>query len=422
MMRARLSLLCLLGAVGCVGVGEIGVARQAQSDPDPEPGFEPVDFGEPPEDCRADWACEGLGASTPPAEVAWPPDFDAVPTWDDPASYPEPDPAYADHTDEWISGVGTFAERNGVIAGFPTFTRNPETGDHRVVVLWSTAVAFRETAASEAIRANGNDIAAVFRSSQAYARSRGFGAALPFFERQVEDGREVDVVALLSPDAIEVRFIDIDELGVESAEDVGGMFVGAARYAEEQGYPGAFPTFDAFQGDGRTIVSLVLIDSAHGFPFEVAEAEISPFCGRYGRPICDQASILCIPGHWPEGEICIDTSPSCGGPGQGCCDRTCQLDRVCDVGGGYSTPRNCVPPDLHWCGDGTCDAGERCICDKDCGGIPVECAPLLCTPLPYDVCVTCPGGSSDETRWACEDQNIALYAPASCTAELGRCP
>lgn len=391
--------LCGMALAGCAA--EVGSSSAALSGPD---------------DCRYENRCEGLGPATPLERPPVPPRLSEVPRHEGEIIPIETSGAYRERTSDWIHGAGAFAARHDALAGYPTFVPGRE-GSHGAVMLWSTAIAWQEQPSAGLFPERGDDVAAMMRHAQAYARSRGYGAALPYFERQDGLDGPVESIALLSPAATELLYVDIAALGARDPSDVVALFAGADRYAVDNGYLGAFPTFELLSDGERVAIGLVAILGDHGYRIDLAEAELSPFCGRWDMPICGNEPI-CIGGTFGREGFCTTAEPTCGGLGQPCCGGFCENGTMCTFNG-LESQRNCdVPETPSLCGNGSCDLGETCSCDKDCGS-PPECFPTLCVPDRYDLyCVRCDGEAPRNTVYmSCEDVTF----PAGCTGRRGFC-
>lgn len=414
-------------------VSGLGVAALTQSGCAAESSTSVVGALSGPDDCRLSETCEGLGPAEPVRDQPIAPLLRDVPVPERTPERPEVPGRYREDTAGWIHGAVSFAERQGAMAGLPSFEISREGTEHGVVLLWSTAVAERGVAPSAWLRSDGDDVASVIRASQSYARARGYLAALPYFEEQVSEERQpFDSIALLATNAIELEYVDLAALGAPEPADVVAVFAGASRYAVERGFAGALPTFETITDGRRTAMSIVLFRIEHAYPTLTPEAEISPVCGRYGLATCEHGE-LCIGGHRQVGGLCADTSQSCGNIGQPCCGGICEGNRLCTFNGlgGRQCPFETttpVPP-LTQCGDGRCTVDEQCHCLADCGPPPYACralpaGPLLCTNVQtVTFCRQCPGEVSQTLRvHACDGRPfLAPRVPRGCSLEPGEC-
>lgn len=372
-----------------------------------------------PDDCRLEDRCEGLGPAEP-RPMERPPSIEDVPRADVRVLEGRRGP-YDRDEGRWIHEAVGYADRSGMaFAGFPTFEHDGE--QHGALMLFSTAIAGR-VELPRALAGDEGDAAGRLRRAQAYANSRGYPAALPYFE-----GGETETLALLSWDAIELRRVDLNELGAPDAADVAEVFRGAQAYAREAGFAGALPAFEVVYGEGRAVIDLALIRREHAYLVSLPEAELSPYCGRWELPACNSGPI-CIDGTLFNGELCASPEQGCGNMNEPCCGGFCELGMRC-VYHGFDQARTCAwfdDPGPSFCGDGTCELSEHCGCDKDCGR-PVFCdvEDLFFCENPEKVaefCVSCPWALPyTHEVFTCDGREQPFRTPAICSLTPGPCP
>ena len=350
-------------------------------------------------------------------------------------------PYATDHA-AWLRGANRYAGRVGAAAGYVNFhSANYGAGEvFGTVLLGTTAVAFwTDVPASTLGGLAITDVPGLMRASQAYARARGYNAALPTFEEGIASGQKVYGISILSPAAIELREVDGCELGSPDWLDVSGVFKGAHAYAERNGYAGAIPTFERRNpGGGRVIFTLILLRGGHSEWSDVPEPELSLTCGDFGQDSCGwpygcRAGLKDV---FPIGCARVREPPPCGGPGETCCTgRTCDnADLSCNYNGLFR-PGICGAKPIEPCGDGVCTFSEACWCVSDCAAVP------LCQPSPdfcdgdgtlatYPFCSVCPSEIvgdhfTDHSVTACSEEKARKWLESqyvNCEIRDGACP
>lgn len=240
------------------------------------------------------------------------------------------------------------------------------------------------------------DVPAMMRASQIYARKYGYPAALPTFEQGKIGNDVVYGVSLLSASHAEVRAIDACELGYVDPADVGGVFRAANEYAKRAGYAAALPTFEFRTGPFPAAMTtrVVLFRSGTVTWQDVFRGLIDPTCGNLGRPQCPG----CVAPLVVKNGSCYYWSPPphCGSSGEDCCSGSCDPGLVCRPPALFKANKCLEPPRVPRCGDGICDVlggSETCAC-SDCTGswVCVPGCPEGQFRSYYDFCTTCPGG------------------------------
>lgn len=282
------------------------------------------------------------------------------------------------------------------------------------------------------------DVPAMVRSAQAFARRMGYQAAIPTFEQADYGQGPVFGIHILATAAVEVVEVDICEVGYVDDDDVSGMFRAASDFAVRRGYDAGYPTFQRrYRPEGginRAFDTIILFRSGYTHWRDVPDTSINPECGREGLTTCDGAR--CEPGleaHWsPFTYTCRSPTPPppCGGKRQECCSSNprCEDGLACRSQGLFRPSICDVPPQPPTCGDGICSvltSNETCSCE-DCAGT------WACRGCPdgrpsqeYEFCTVCPGDYVyGVTQSACDYDGARAAvqnAYANCQVSDGRC-
>jgi hypothetical protein len=113
-----------------------------------------------------------------------------------------------------------------------------------------------------------------FRLVNDYAGQQGYVSGFPNFQEANYGSGVVGGVNLLSANVVEWRDVPRTTYGIYRIEDVPGLFRGAASYAADQGYPGAFPNCHQQDHGAGVVYGTIMIKPGMGELRDVPGAEL----------------------------------------------------------------------------------------------------------------------------------------------------
>jgi hypothetical protein len=206
-----------------------------------------------------------------------------------------------------VTAVHTYATRRGFVSGFPTFLENISNNDYVYGTLLFKAHRAKvyQPSASNLGNPLDDDIGERFRATQRFATGNGFLGGYPTFEKQVQLLTPRTVVyntVLLPRGTVEFRDIPSRELDAPNLSDPAHHVRSMQRYAVENGFIGAIPTFFLAEVAGF-VCGTLLLDStgAEWRDIDIAELQnVAPEdqAGRF-RSVQDYAKANKFVGGYP---------------------------------------------------------------------------------------------------------------------------
>jgi len=203
--------------------------------------------------------------------------------------------------------VFSYAQTRGFGTGFPNF-HQADYGlgvVHGTVLIGEPYYELRFVPIADFGTVNVTNVPGMMQAATRYAGAQSLGGAFPTFYRTPQaDGEYVPLIALPSASVVAQR-VSGDDLGNPDSTNVGAMFRAVAGYADTNGYPAGFPTFDlSTDQQGRIQFGVCLLRPEAAWTRDVPRSELALFSrdkSRFAILLCtfkDQASHPHEPGFY----------------------------------------------------------------------------------------------------------------------------
>ncbi|SFR43242.1 hypothetical protein SAMN04487947_1370 [Halogeometricum rufum] len=172
---------------------------------------------------------------------------------------------YSPSAPAFLQAAHRYAERSGYVGAFLNFHRASYPGRGLVYgtnFLRHASAEFRSVPPQEYNQwgIDRNDVQAVFRAVDDYARRNGYPAGFPNYKTSLTFSGDI---TLLKPGSVVDRDVPTYILGNVKYHDIAGTFTEVADYANRHGFPAAFPNFHRATYSGGEVCGVKLLRPGH---------------------------------------------------------------------------------------------------------------------------------------------------------------